>query len=342
MTTVKDIAKAAGVSPSSVSYVLNNRTGEVSAETRTRVLKVVRELGYRPTPLSPKARVVRTNTIGLVMMHASVNTLRNGGFFPQVLDGILTSAMAHQMATTIYLIEQWDDVQATVRKRFDGRCDGMLFIGPSTENEIVPALWERGSPVVLISGESSIPGITSVDVDNRRAAKQAVEHLISLGHRRIAHLSATSIYAPFVRRAEGYRAALAEAGIPFDPRLEPDNQIWIETGVRSAIELMQMPLEDRPTAIFCGFDDQAAAVIRALTDLGFRVPEDVSVMGFDDADSVRGIDPPLSTIRQPFTEFGIRAMEVLLDMISSSSREDHSEVLKHELVIRQSTGPVPG
>ena len=336
MTSVKDIALASGVSIATVSYVLNNKSGEVSPATRERVMKAVRELGYRPTPHRAKTPTQR-NTVGVLLNRLRTRGLRQHSFFLDILDGVISASSRFDYATTIFTFDQWKDVPTSLRTLVDGRCDGLLFVGPPTENEIVPALIERGVPVVLLFGKSVLPNVNSIASDDVPGVQEAMRYLVSLGHSRIAHLPGGIEFDSSVRRLEGYMKGLADAGIEFDPEIVVSGGYWRESGYERTKHLLTIPASKRPTAILCGNDIIAFGALDALKTSGISVPNDMSVIGVDDIQPASLSDPPLTTIRQPLGEIGERATEILHGLIHNRLDLPTEELLPMSMVIRGST-----
>jgi len=195
----------------------------------------------------------------------------------------------------------------------DGRCDGLLLIAPTVDNPLVDALAETSVPFVVLGSRTDDAGLTRVDVDNVAGAEAVVSHLIGLGHRRIAVLSREPQMGTFaVQRVEGWRRALTEAGLP-----EPFTPVFADRGDADALRaevdaLMGLPGSERPTALFVTRDVNALAVLSHLRARGVRVPEDVSVAGFDDLATAATTDPPLTTVRQPLRKIGRAAADLLL------------------------------
>jgi DNA-binding LacI/PurR family transcriptional regulator len=336
MSTIRDVARASGVSTATVSYVLNNKSGEVSADTRERVMRAIRELDYRSAPQFMRRRSVKTNTVGLIMIGRNGRDVRQTGYYMPIMDGILSAIALHRYALTSFIFESWLDVYGSLRSNVDGKCDGMLFIGPPTANEIVPALHERGVPVVLIYGVSTISGVNRIVVDNVAVGKSAVNHLISFGHRRIAYLPGDLTFEPCSSRLQGYKEALAEAKIPFDPELAPNGLFHGPSGYERTKALFNKMERSWPTAIFACNDDMAIWTIKALEELGLNVPGDVSVIGVDNIDTAETCHPPLTTISQHLRETGYKSMQLLHSIIQKEPDVPFEVVVPTTLIVRNS------
>ena len=339
MSNIREVAKASGVSPATVSYVLNNKTSEVSAETRDRVMQAVRELGYRSAPRMMRRRSVKTGTIGLLMIGRSGKYLRTDGYHMPIMDGVLSAASLYKYAVTTFNFFSWLDVHAGLRSHVDGKCDGMLFIGPPTENEVVPALYERGVPLVLIYGISTIPEVNRMVADDVAVGRNATRYLISLGHRRIAFLPGDLIYDPCVSRLHGYKEALEAEKIPFDPELAPEGVFHGPSAYGRTKILFNKPERSWPTAIFACNDVMAIWTIKALQELGLDVPGDVSVIGVDDVDQAEYCRPPLTTIGQHLAKTGFESVELLRRLIQGEPDVPHEVVIETTLIERGSAAP---
>ncbi len=335
--TIKDLAKACGVAPSTVSYVLNNGPRAVHPQTRERVLEAVRRLDYHPSAVARGLSRKRMDTIGVVMGYWSSPDI--DPYVGSILGGILTVAQRRRQSTTLFMERSWPDALENVRHYCDGRCDGLLLVAPTVENAVLPVLKLREIPFVVISDVPPDPDISCVDVDNRAAAREMTRYLIKQGHRRIALLRGHADLSSAIERLQGYREALAEADIPCDEGLMPAGQYNQPTGYERAQRLMRLPEARRPTALFCCNDYIALGALRGLKELGLRVPQDVSVVGFDDVPLAAATQPSLTTVRQPLRRIGTRAAEILLSQIQEGAANARREVLPTKLMLRDSVAP---
>lgn len=350
MATLRDVARLSGVSPATVSHVLNNRTQEMSPQTRQRVLDAIRSLGYRPgaAPSSEGAR--RAQTIGVFLWLEHETPLRSNPYAVEMLDGIFAAALPRHWNITLISVNSWEDARAQVRLYADGRCDGFLLIAPPPFIAISEALQERGYPFVLVNSGSGNPSVDSVDVDSRAAIRELTARLIHLGHRRMAFLPGSEEYDNTIERLAGFRQACQDAGLP-DPEpwiLCPGNYDYRQSAERMAAFLerrARLPLEERPTALLCGNDKLAQAAREVLRERGISVPGEISLVGFDDTCYAAEMDPPLTTVRQPLRDLGARATELLLERISAPSEAPPSppvtEFLPYEIVERSSVARCP-
>jgi len=347
VTNLRDVAKRSGVSVATVSHVLNNRNHNMSARTRQRVLDAIRELGYRPgtAPVASASR--RAQAIG-VFVWLSIwepEPLCGNIYAVRVLDGIIARTLPHHWNVTLINVTTWEDARAQIRQFADGRCDGFILIAPPQGMEIAGALAERGYPFVLINAGAGDNRVSSVDINNVAACREVITHLIERGHHRIAFLLGEESYDNTGERVEGFRAAFKDAGL-----LVPEDLILhdgsYEIGSCSArLEQMLeraagMPESERPTAVLCGNDVMASEARRFLTGRGIRVPEDISLVGFDDSAYAREMDPPLTTVYQPLQLLGTRAADKLLKQIEAMDAGTPAgvakEFLPHRLIVRDS------
>jgi len=338
MATIKDVAERSGVSKATVSYILNNQDIPIKAETRDRVLEVMRELNYRPqSARSPRARK-QTDTFGVVFPPLGGPIIDQPYYFP-LLSGILLSASECKRNALVFNIEDWGDAHKNIRRYCDGSCDGLILIGPSPTGNLVTALKERGIPFVLVNAGSQQPDISCVDIDNEAVAAMAVHHLVEAGHRRIAMLLGSDHDSTQLRE-RGFRRELGEAGLACQESWIIPGEYSAESGYRRTLALLQAePAAERPTAILCGNDLIAQGAYRALSEVGLLVPGDISVIGIDDQAFAAQMVPPLTTLRQPLHEIGERAVRLLLSKIEESAQKERTvskDFLPVELIRRGS------
>jgi DNA-binding LacI/PurR family transcriptional regulator len=336
--TIKDVGRKSGVSSATVSYVLNNGPRAVRPETRERVLRAIRDLGYRPSPIArgPKSRIM--GTLGVVFPHNSYSLITNP-YFISILDGIMSTAENRDQNTIILTRRVFANARQSIRVHCDGHCDGLLLIAPPVDCPIVAALQERAIPFVLISDVSDDPTVTCVDVDNVEAFEQVSTYVIRQGHRKMALLHGDSQLGSVAPRILGYRRALEAAAIAYEDTLILPGKYEEESGYERACIAMDLPSAQRPTALLCGNDLVALGALRALRERNIRVPEDVSLVGFDDIPDAATCVPPLTTVRQPLQRIGERAVERLFAQIHDGIPPGEKELLPTELVIRESVAP---
>jgi len=329
--TIEDVARLAGVSIATVSRCLH-MPDIVAAQTRERVLGAVRQTGYNLNAAAQSLRQRRSNTV-LVVVPDIGNT-----FFSEILGGIEQEASAAGLTMLIGnsgRTEARED--AYVRYLLNGRADGALLLAdPQAAWFDIPTVNALGiPPIVVISEVGPDAGPVAVSIDNEAAAHAAVCHLIGQGHRRIAHIAGPPGNILTAQRLQGYRRALAEAGLPQHPALEMPGDFSLPSG-RSAFDRFSAQI-DRPTALFFANDEMAMGFLSTAYAAGVRVPRDVSVVGFDDIHFAQSCIPALTTVRQPRAEMGATAMRLLLSIIAGEAPE--SVRLPFDIVIRDSTAP---
>lgn len=328
--TIRDVAAAAGVSPQTVSRVINNRP-DVAPQTRRRIWQIIQELGYQPSALARALVSKRTYALGLITADFS------DYFFTQVIVGAEAEARRNGYFFILCSTERNPaDEPEYLRLLTERQVDGILFARPSTEQDSrhVASLVRQGVP--LVTTAYHLPGeqLTVVDVDNVQGGLQATRHLVSRGHRRIGMITGPADWKSVKDRSEGYRQALEAADIPFDPRCVVHAD-WSYEGGYLAMQQLLLQAPDL-TALFAQNDCMAIGAMRALREAGRRIPEDVAVVGFDDIPAAAYCYPPLTTMRQPMQEVGRVATRLLLELIQDPATERKEVLLNAELVHRSS------
>jgi DNA-binding LacI/PurR family transcriptional regulator len=327
------VAQLASVSIATVSRVINTPE-RVAPETRERVHAAIARLGYSYNAVAGSLSRQWTMILGLI-----VPTVTNP-IFAESTRGIQQAANARGYALLIGSTDYRADVEEQLVKTFrQQRVDGLIVTSSHPESPALVEAQQAGTPVVLTYSSRLRSQLPCVGVDNAAAAATAVGHLIRLGHRRIAMLAGTfsgsdRSYARYL----GYRSALAAHGISPEPDYLIEVPYTIDDGVAGARRLLG--LAERPTAIFCANDILAFGAIRAMLDAGLRVPQDISVVGFDDSPMAAITNPRLTTVAQPAFTMGERACELLLALINGEQPE-RTLILPTELHIRETTAPPP-
>jgi LacI family transcriptional regulator len=335
MPTIKDIARECGVSANTVSSVLNNKPGEVSQATRLRVLETMRRLNYRPNAAARRMVGKRTYTVGIADRFTASSEI--DPYKAQVLAPLIHEARRSRWDILYYAGHPSEGDAGGYPAFLDGRSDGLICFSGDIAQDEVQAILGTGLPVVFI-GETHSGGGAVIDVDNEMGACLAVSHLTSLGHRRIAMMEGKGI-AGNLDRVAGYRRALAQAGLPFDDRWLCPVTAWEGAAYARGLEILSLPPRERPTAIFCFNDSLALGLLRAAHDRGLRVPEDLSVVGFDDIIPAAYATPPLTTVWQPLALVGAKAVAMLIGIVEGQLPASAREIVQPQLVIRASTGP---
>lgn len=330
---IEDVARRAGVSTKTVSRVLNDEPN-VREETRQRIMAAVAELDYRPHPSARSLAANRSFLIALLYDNPSPS------YVMEVQAGVLEACEAQRYGM---MVQPLDSTAADFVERVDTlisqrRPDGLILTPPITDHEALLArLRERGTPFACVSPRHP-EACVGATLEERRAACEIVGHLAALGHRRIAHVIGHPDHGGGEWRLQGYRDGLRRAHLRYDPKLVVQGAFSFDSGVAAARRLLA--LEPRPTAIFAANDDMAAGVMWAAAEAGLKVPDDLSVCGFDDTPISRQIWPALTTVHQPCRDMGRIAAAQLLRVIRQS---DAGAMVRapFSMCLRQSTGPVP-
>ena len=332
--TSADVAARAGVSRTTVSFVINRRAGsQIPAETWQRVETAARELGYHPHGAASQLAAGRSMTLGLVLRQSAEQVVADA-LLAETLFGLAAAARAGGYRVLVEPLAPGDGTYAHLLH--SQRTDGLIVSGPRADDDELAALIRDGFPIVLQGSRADLDA-PSVDVDNRAGARGAVAFLVSLGHRQIGCITnAPLAYTAATERLNGYRDALDEAGIAFDERLVVEGSFVAASGYGAMTALLARA---RPTAVFVASDVVAIGAIRALREAGLRVPTDVSVVGFDDIALAEHFDPPLTTVRIPAHSLGETAGQLLVERIAGRPVAART-LLPTQLVIRESTGIV--
>jgi DNA-binding LacI/PurR family transcriptional regulator len=336
--TIYEIAKRAGVSVSTVSRVVNGKPG-VGEAVRERVKKLLADLDYAPNLLARELSNRRTNVIGIVM--PGIND-----YFTERIDAIngvcRERGYSLMITANTRLANDVESEAANLRLLYERRVEGILFFATRWSDAHREALRKITAdiPVVALDRIIEDSGIPCVLHDNPGGARKMMRHLLSLGHRRIAFLRGPSYDETSREREDAWRTELAAVGFPAEESLVRKGNWTLEGGRREGLALLSSP-ENRPTAIFAGNDNMALGVLRAAYELGLRVPADLSVAGYDGSPMGGYSSPTLSTVGHDQTAMGVRAGELLFEVIGNRKPEVSRIVLEDNLIARESTGPVP-
>ena len=325
--TIRQVAELAGVSIATVSRVINGHP-DVSSETREAVQRVIRDRGYQA---GARPRPGPTGLIGVMV------PLVHPGYFSQILAGAAEAAYEHDMRVVLCPTGHSRSREMSLLDRLTGgEADGAVVILPEESGEEFAALAERGFPFVIVDPRTDIAdGIPVVCAAHSSGATQATRHLLSLGHRRIGVIAGPRGWVATEERLRGYHAAVAAAGILPDPALIQHANFRIDGGREAATRLLGLP--DLPTAIFAFNDGMAIGAMQAASARGLRVPDDVSVVGFDDTIEAAITVPALTTVRQPLAELGRTAVSLLVRRLQNRRMELLRVELATRLVPRDST-----
>jgi LacI family transcriptional regulator len=328
--TIREVAKAAGVSVATVSRVVN-RTGPVKEATRLRVEGEVARLAYAPNAAARSLITNRTSTIGVVLPDIW------GEYFSEVIRGIDVSA--RQSGYHVLVSSSHSDLAETgdVLRAMNGRVDGVVVMAPGAPPRALEECLPPSLPVVLLNSAAGSAGRAAMSVDNRGGARAMVSQLLGLGHRRLALVNGPASNSDAAERRRGFRDALRAAGLSPDGAVEIAGDFGEESGEAAGEEIAR--LSPRPTAVFAANDSMAIGVLIALKRAGVQVPAEIAVAGFDDIPVARFASPPLSTVQHDLRSLGERALARLLGEISGEgSSHAAREVLPFRLVLRESTG----
>jgi LacI family transcriptional regulator len=335
--TLADVARMAGVSPATASKVLNGRS-DVGANTRDLVLGVIAELGYKPTTARRDLRRERTLVTVLDVVES-----RYAG---TVLQGILVASTTAQSELLLRLPpEQWIDTNRTVACAWVAELQaagviGVIALAVAVPDSVLLAAEDAELPVVTIDPiDTTDSRVVSIGSTNWAGGRSATEHVIGLGHHRIAWVGGPLGSTPSAERFHGYQAALHSAGITSDPALIRHDAFSVEAGIRHGHAMLA--LDERPSAIVAGNDEIAVGVLAAANELHIAVPRDLSVTGFDDTPQARWTTPRLTSVGQPLVGMGRMAVETVLDMADGVQPASRHLQLATTLNVRDSTGPGP-
>lgn len=327
--TIRDVAQAAGVHVSTVSRALNpDKRKLISAEILRVVEEASRKLGYRPNRAASALRTGRTQTIGVLVPDIT------NPVFPPILQGIEASAAARGYFVFVTNVVDHALARPIVERMLAQRVDGLVLAIATRDDPLVDYIAKAGMHAVLVNRADETGRLPAVVSDDRLAMKLAVDHLVSAGHRRIAHLAGPQHLPTGVGRRQGVEQALRDRGLEMACVVECDSYSR-EAGRAAMHELLAR--HERPDAVVCCNDLVALGAYDALRAQGLRVPADISITGHNDMPLVDMVNPPLTTIRLPHRELGWRAAEMLFDAIEGRALSAATVVLRPELVVREST-----
>lgn len=329
MATMKQVAEKARVSTTTVSHVINN-TRVVSEDARERVLSVIEELRYIPSAVARSLKNDRTHTLGMMIPNNS------NPYFAEVIQGIEDASF--KLGYNIILCNSYDDPKkqaAYIRVLMEKRIDGLILVSSGTDEDLTELLANEGIPKVLVDRE--VAGVTAdlIEADHVQGSYDATRYLISLGHKKIACVAGPKTLLPSGGRVTGYLRALQEAGISFNPDYLIHSDFTSQGGFNAFQELLSKA--DRPTAIFASNDLMAIGGICAANQANVKIPQQLSVVGYDDIALASFSTPPLTTISQPKHTIGQLTAQILVDRIARPEAPMRREMLSSQLIVRQST-----
>ena len=334
-STIKDVAKQAAVSIATVSFVLNERSGQsISEAVRRRVLRAARDLHYHPNAAAADLARKRTNNVAIIFYKEE--ELIANAFYSFVVQGAIKQAIDREYNLLFsYIGKTYGGVSDLPKVIREKNAQGALFI-----NRVNPRLLRdiqaRGIPVVAIDHYPQVPEVNSLEIDNSYGGSQAAEHLVKLGHVRLAFLRAAAAQRPSIaERGRGFARVLERHDLKTSGTVIEAHSLSFEGAHDKAYAVLRS--KRRPTALFCANDEMAAGVLRAAYELGVGVPDELSVVGFDDIPMSNFSDPPLTTVSVVKEHLGRRAMTRLLELVEGTDREVKHENVTVQLVVRGST-----
>lgn len=326
--TIFDVAREAGVSYATVSRVINNKD-HVKADKRERVLRAMTRLGYVVNQQARSLAGGKSQVVGLLVPGLDTS------YIGEIIRGIDAELVSASYDLMLYTTHHRKTRESTyVATLTQGLADGLLLVLPRNPGAYIETLRRREFPYVLIDHQGIDESGPAVGATNRAGGYAATRYLIELGHRRIGFITGTVDLGCSIDRLAGYRDALLEYGITFDPALVREGDFVQLDGYRGAHELLELP--ERPTAIFASNDVMAFGVMDAVREAGLRIPSDVSIIGFDDIPQASHVRPNLTTIRQPLEQMGRTATQMLLQQIANRAAEPVRIELNTELIVRDS------
>lgn len=330
MPTIREVARLARVSPSTVSRVLND-TVPVSGDIRERVLDAIRELDYRPNAFARGLATNRSGGLGVMVNNVA------SPYYGAILEGIERQAERagyHVMVASGYTDPHRE--QAAVRFLLDRRSDALILHPEAIPDDDVLRLRDASTPLVLVGRYIAELDGNCVHLDNEMGGQLATRYLIDRGHERIGHICGPLHFPDSRARLTGYRRALDEAGIAYDDRLVVEGDFAEEGGDAAARKLLARGCQ--PTALFCANDQTAAGAMRAVRELGLSIPDDLSMVGYDDVYLARYLYPALTTVKQPLAEMGSAAAQLALSLIRGEETEVERQ-FRPRIVERASVAP---
>lgn len=336
MATITEVAKHAGVSIKTVSRVMNNYE-HISPKTRDKVRASMHELNYAPSSIARQMRLGDQLSIGMLYGDPS------SGYQARLNHAMLEACSD---ARRYLAVEIFDEQSPAWRQQVEAfldrtRVKNIVLVPPMCDSSDLHALLkERNVRFALISPSRPVSGASSIAMDDRLAAMEMTQHLIDLGHKRIGHIGGDAGHVATLLRLQGYEEALVKAGLGRpDEALIESGRFNFKQALDCADRMLNAP--NRPTAIFAANDEMAAAVVMTANRLGLNVPGDLSVAGFDNTPISQTIWPELTTVSQPFSDIAKEAVRLSDQRPSGQDGRSETSVLKHELLIRESTGPAP-
>jgi DNA-binding LacI/PurR family transcriptional regulator len=335
MADRNDVAKKAGVSGATVSRVFNN-PGSVLPETRERVLAAAKELNYHPNLIASNFVRKKSGNIGVVIPHMKNVHIFSVYYFSELLSGIGEALVENGYDLVLFFHKAGGNDPSAYKSYFEGgKIDGCILLGTLRNEPAIYELYREGYMFCLLNNYIEGLDISFADIDNVSGSFDAAGHLIKMGHRKIAFLNGPLSYMNSVDREKGFKKALIENKIPVNPDYMFEGNYGRKSGYEEASKIFK--LKDKPTATVVSNDLMASGFIKGLNGRGLKVPQDMSVTGYDDSDMAVIVEPHLTTVRVPFYELGKRCASEFVKRVTGERREAFKILIKPELVIREST-----
>ena len=332
MATIRQVANRAGVSIGTVSKVLNGLDEKVAPATKDRVWASIRELRYRPPAFEPNQEAALAQNLGVIVPDLTERPLIRNGYVHLLLDGILEASALRGWSVTVFADQMWDDVGNAVRRKYDGRCDGLVLMAPQPDRDIVRSVHQRGTPVVQIGTTAWLDDVSSIDLDNVEAGRMVARHFLGLGHRRLGFLTGRREQVSSMERFAGFREAGGEGVV----RLLQERDEPFASLVRRILSLGR----ERPTAIMGWHDGIVAPLAAALAAEGLRVPEDVSLAGVDASEGYPS-DFQLTSIANPLSLLARRGAAMAIDRALEPNLPREVVMLEPRLVLGTTSAFAP-
>lgn len=332
--TINDIAKAAGVSPSTVSRAIANNP-RISEETRKRIFQLMESMNYHPNMIARSLANRSTKIIGVVVAGTTEKAFQHP-FFPEILRGIASGAYKKDYQILISSVNSAiEEKQAVNRLAKSGMTEGIILLASRVEEPSIPELMKINFPFVVVGRPRNEREVNWVDNDNFELGYNMTRHFIELGHERIAFLGVSSEFTVTLDRMKGYKRALADHGIPVNDRLIVEGRFVDDTGYRLMKELLDKGII--PTGVIVCDDLLAFGAIKLLNEKGLRVPQDIAVAGFNNVPLDDYFDPPLTSVDVNAFSLGAKAFDMLLSNINSEIKSTSRAIVPGKLIIRKST-----
>ncbi|CAN5684143.1 LacI family DNA-binding transcriptional regulator [soil metagenome] len=332
MATIRQVAAHAGVSIGTVSKVLNGLDEKVDPVAKERIWASIRELRYRPPAFEPNQKAAVSQNLGLIVPDLTENPLQRHGYVQQLLNGALEVSAFRGWSVTIFADNMWDDVGNAVRRKYDGRCDGLIVVAPQPDRDLVPSLRQRGAPIVQIGTTAWLDDVSSVDIDNVEAGRLVARHFLGLGHRRLGFLTDHREQVSSVERFQGYQEVAGGKAV----RLVMERDESPSDLIRRFLALGK----GRPTALMGWHDGILLPLFAALEAEGLSVPCDLSLAGVDRSSEVREMGIDLTAVENPIDDLGRRAAAMAIDRALDHSLPQEIVKLPPMLTVGSTTGPL--